>query len=58
MQVPQLGMKPLADHDPVPNNDGPDKRIRADPPPPALRQLKRPQEVLAIRNCKRSIHVD
>jgi len=49
-------MKPLADHLAVTRNDGSDKRIGTDPPPPALRKLKSPPEMGFVRACELPIH--
>jgi hypothetical protein len=56
MQVPQLSMKPLADHLSVPHNHSSDKRIGADFPAPTLCKLKRPLQMGLIRACELRIH--
>jgi hypothetical protein len=56
MQSPKLGMKPLAEYLPLANNNSSNKRIRADPTPPALRKLKRLREMPPVRGCELAIH--
>jgi hypothetical protein len=49
-------MKPLADNLATTHNDGPDQRIGTDPPPPPLRKLQSPPQVLSIRICELGVH--
>jgi hypothetical protein len=56
MQLAQFSVKPLTDHLAVPHNNSSDKRIRADPAPPALRKLSSPPQMDFIRACELRIH--
>src|ERR1044072_1258162 len=56
MQPTKLCMKPLADHDPIPNDNRSNKRIGTNPPAPALSELERPSQVDAVRIGKRGSH--
>jgi len=56
MQLPQFGMKPLANNLAVTHHNSSDKRIRTDPTTPALRKLKRPLQMRSIRACQLRFH--
>ncbi len=56
MQIPQLGVKPLANHRAIAHYDSSDKGIGTDPTTPALRKLKRPRKMRPIRACQLRIH--
>jgi len=58
MQIAQFSMKPLANQLAITHHNRSNKRIRANSPAPALRKLKSPPQVFAIRSFKRSIHID
>ena len=51
MQPTELGVKALADHLAVADDDRADQRVRAHPAAPALRQLQGPTEVDPILVC-------
>jgi hypothetical protein len=56
VQIAELGVKPLTDNLAITHNDSSNKRIRTDPPPPALRKLTSPPQVSFIRACELRIH--
>jgi hypothetical protein len=56
MQPAQFSMKSLANNLAVTHNDRSNQRIWTHPPAPALRKLKSPLQVLAIRSCQRGSH--
>ena len=48
VQPTELRMKPLTDHFAVTHYDSPHKRVRTDPPPPALSEGKRALQEIDI----------
>jgi hypothetical protein len=58
MQLTKLSVKSLADDLAVTHHNRAYQRVWAYFSAPALRQLKRPPEVLTIRSFKRGIHID
>ncbi len=56
MQPTELGMKPLPDNLPTPNDDRTNQRIGADATPPAPGKLKSALEVHPIRSFDLGIH--
>ena len=56
MQPAQFSVKPLTNHLAVTHDHSSDKRIRTDPPTPALRELQRPPKMLSIRACQLRFH--
>jgi hypothetical protein len=52
MQIAQFSVMAFPDDGSVPYEHSPHERVRADSPPPELRQLKRPPKVLTIRSCQ------
>ncbi len=56
MKLPQLSVKSLANHRPVPHNNSSDERIGTDPPTPALCKLASPPQMGFIRACQLRFH--
>jgi len=58
VQITKLSVKSLADDLTIANDHRTNQGVWAYFPAPALRQPKRPPEVLTIRSFKRGVHID
>ena len=56
VEIPQLGVKTLADDLPILDDHSPDQRVRTHTPTPPLGQFQRPLEVRSIRDCELRVH--
>jgi hypothetical protein len=56
MKPAQLGVKALANNLAIPDDHGPNQRVGADLPTPALGKLQCPLQVRPIRSCELRVH--